>query len=418
MTTALLRVSVVGGGRRLDLAVPSALPVAELVPGLARRLDVESYDGLRLCTVSGAVLDDRAGLSTQDVPDGAVLVLAPPPPPPTVHDDPVEALPSGVPVVEPAGWPVLVGAVLLVLAAVPLAVVGDGRLTAALALVLLADGLGRRAAPAAIAATLIAAAYAALAAVQLAADLRPGDVGVACAAGGGAILAVASLAMTGLPAHRLRLLPAAVIGAVGAVIGAVLSIRDVPLSVLASVLIGLGTLVTGGLPWVAVGRITRPRGRVDVDALADEARTARELLLGASVGLAVVHVGLTPLVARHGPAGLALSGCAAAIVLLRARHLAPSLAALPGLAAGALGLLVTVGVALWEHDTWRTVGALGLAGAGGVLLAVARGPTAGGEDAHGPALLVRPLLRALETACLVALLPLLVLAGGALESLP
>jgi len=420
VTVGLLRVSVVAGERRLDLAVPPALPVAELVPGLARLLDLVSYDGLRLRTATGSVLDDRAGLAAQDVPDGAVLVLAPPAPSPTVHDDPVEALPAPAVTVEPSGWPVPVGAALLLLAALPLAVVGDGRLPAALALVLLAGGLGlgRRAPSAAVVATTVAAGYAAIAAVLLAADLRPGDAGVAWAAGGGAVLAVASLAMTGLPADRLRLLPAVVVGAVAAVIGAVLAVRDVPLGVLASVLIGLGAVVAAGLPWLAVGRIARPRGRVDVDALAGEARTARELLLGCAAGLAVVHVALTPLVARHGPAGMALAGCSSALVLSRARYLLPSPAALPGLAAGAVGLLVTLGVGLGEHAAWRTAGALGLTGAGGVLLAASRRPTVRSPDASRSVLLVDPLLQALETACLVALPPLLVLANGVLESLP
>jgi len=260
VTVGLLRVSVVAGERRLDLAVPPALPVAELVPGLARLLDLVSYDGLRLRTATGSVLDDRAGLAAQDVPDGAVLVLAPPAPSPTVHDDPVEALPAPAVTVEPSGWPVPVGAALLLLAALPLAVVGDGRLPAALALVLLAGGLGlgRRAPSAAVVATTVAAGYAAIAAVLLAADLRPGDAGVAWAAGGGAVLAVASLAMTGLPADRLRLLPAVVVGAVAAVIGAVLAVRDVPLGVLASVLIGLGAVVCPG--WRSGGSRARVAG--------------------------------------------------------------------------------------------------------------------------------------------------------------
>jgi len=155
-----------------------------------------------------------------------------------------------------------------------------------------------------------------------------------------------------------------------------------------------------------------------VDALAGEARTARELLLGCAAGLAVVHVALTPLVARHGPAGMALAGCSSALVLSRARYLLPSPAALPGLAAGAVGLLVTLGVGLGEHAAWRTAGALGLTGAGGVLLAASRRPTVRSPDASRSVLLVDPLLQALETACLVALPPLLVLANGVLESLP
>ncbi|MFI2707975.1 hypothetical protein ACH5WX_10545, partial [Nocardioides sp. CER28] len=121
---------------------------------------------------------------------------------------------------------------------------------------------------------------------------------------------------------------------------------------------------------------------------------------------------VTPAVAGHGTAGVALAGCASVLALLRARHHPPPIDALPGLSAGALGLLATAVVALGAHPAWRTVGSVVLAGAGGVLLAAPqlRSRTSG--------VLVRPLLTALETACLVALAPLLVLASGALESLP
>ena len=408
---ALVRVSVVAGGRRLDLAVPPALPVAELVPGLARSLGVVSSDGLRLCSVTGAVLDERAGLAQQDVPDGAVLTLAPPPPPPLVHDDPAEALAATAPPGEPPRWwPMPCAATLLLLAAAVLTAAHEARVAAVLSLLLLAVGLGlARAAPAAaLVASLAASTYAALAAAILVGGQRPGP-GVAWAAAGGAVLAVAALAMTALASHRLLMLPALVVGVTSAAVGAVLSVRDVPFGVLAGLLLALAAVLAGGAPWVAVGRITRPRGRVDVAALAREARTARELLLGLSVGLAAVHVALVGPVAASGACGAALAGCASAFVLLRSRHHAAPAEALSGLVTGGVGLLVTSAVTLWLHEPWRPVGALVLAGVGGLLLAWPRGR---------PSLLGPPLLRAAETACLVALLPLVVLTGDLLARLP
>ncbi|GAA1953025.1 hypothetical protein GCM10009798_10270 [Nocardioides panacihumi] len=419
MSGALLRVSVVAGARRLDVAVPPALPVAELVPTLARRLGVVSYDGLRLCTATGATLADSPGLAPQSVVDGAVLTLAPAPPPPVVHDDHAEALATAGPPREPPRWPTpAAAALLLLLGALSVAVAGETRAGAAVALLLLAGGiaLGRVAPGPAVVAVTAACAYAAIAAGLLASSLRPG-AGVAWAAGGGAGLATASIAMAGLPGRRLRLLPVLVVATAAAAVGAALSARSVPLGALAGVLLVTAVLTAAAVPWIAVGRISRPRGRVDAGRLADEARVARELLVGVAVGLAIVQLTVTPVVAAQGPSGIALASCASAFALLRSRHHISAAEVLPGLLAGGLGLLLTAGVALGMHEPWRPIGSLVLAGAGGVLLVAAWLVPSRRGDARGHGLLLRPALQALESACLAALLPLLVLATGALGHL-
>jgi hypothetical protein len=411
MTAALLRVSVVAGNRRLDLAVPPSLPVAELVPGLARNLGVLSYDGLRLCTATGSVLDHRTGLAMQDVPDGAVLALAPEPPP-TVHDDPAEALAATAPPGEPPRWwPLPSALALLLLGAAVLAVAADARAAGAVALLLLAGGLGaaRSHSTAALVACSAASAYAAVAAALVLTDLRPGP-GVPWAAAAGAVLTVSALAMAAVPSHRLLLLPGLVVGTAGAAIGAVLSVRPVPVAVPASVLLALGAVLAGAAPWLAAGRVGSPGGRVDLEALAAQASTARELLLGLSAGLAVLHVALVPVVARHGPLGGAVAACGSGFLLLRGRHQSASAPALLGLGGG-LGLLATAAAALVAHPSWRPAGGVLLAGAGGVVL------TAGWLHDR-PSLLVAPVLRAVETLCLIALAPLVVLATGTAAGAP
>lgn len=422
MTAALLRVSVVSGARRVDLAVPPSLPVAEIVPGVARRLGVVAHDGLRLSTAAGSALVDSAGLATQEVPDGAVLTLAPPPPPPLVHDDPAEVLTGANPPGGPPRWtPAAGAAVLLLMGALTLAVAGDARGAAVVALLLLAGGLGLGgAAPGpAVVSCASASAYAAVAAGLLARGLRPGAgplagagsaAGAVWAASGGAALAVAALGMAGLRTHRLRLLPVLVVGSTCALVGAVLSLHTVPGTVLACVLLVVGVLLSAALPWLVVGRISRPRGRVDPARLADEAGIARALLLGLAVGLGAVQVALTAVVARHGQGGVALAGCAAAISLLRSRHHSAQAEALVGVLAGGLGTVVTVAVALWMHAAWRGPGALALAAAGGALLVVPllrRDP-----EGRGGGPVTRSLLQAGEAASLVALLPLAVIASG------
>ena len=421
MTTGLLRISVVGAGRRVDLAVPPVLPVAELVPGLARRLGLVSYAGLRLCTVAGCPLEDSTGLAVQGVPDGSVLALAEPPPPPVVHDDLVEAVARTSPAGGPR-WLLSAGsALVLLLGALTAAAAGEARTAAAVALLLLAGGLvlARAAPQQAVVATTAACGYAAVAAGLLAADLRPVP-GVVWAAHGGGALAVASLAAAALPAHRLWMLPALVVATTATAVGAVLSVRTVPLAVLACVLLVLTALVGAAVPWLAVGRISRPAGRVDPDLLAAEARLARELMIGLGVGLGTVQVVVTPVVAGQGPWGSGLAGGASVLALLRARHHAAWAESLPGVLAGGAGLVATAAVALWGHEEWRPIGVLVLAGVGaGALLTQVRGsrPARDGRDARASDAVTRLMLRTLEAGLLVVLLPLLLLVTHGTESL-
>ena len=93
-----VRLTVVSGTRRTDLVVPGAVPVAELLPALARGLgllDVTTvHGGYRLITSEGRELGVDTGLVGQQVADGALLVLAAraDEAPPRVYDDVVEAV--------------------------------------------------------------------------------------------------------------------------------------------------------------------------------------------------------------------------------------------------------------------------------------------------------------------------------------
>lgn len=69
----VLRVTVVRGGRRVDVAVAAGVPVVELLPDLARTLRGE--EGCTLATVLGHPLDPSVGLGAQQVVDGQVLTL-------------------------------------------------------------------------------------------------------------------------------------------------------------------------------------------------------------------------------------------------------------------------------------------------------------------------------------------------------
>jgi hypothetical protein len=66
-TSGLVRVTVASGARRVDLVLPGSVPVAELVPELARSVGVLDavtvYGGYRLVTQDGRELAGDAGLT-------------------------------------------------------------------------------------------------------------------------------------------------------------------------------------------------------------------------------------------------------------------------------------------------------------------------------------------------------------------
>src|ERR1700755_2872691 len=96
-TSGLGRVRVFFRPRRVDLVLPGSVPVAELVPELARSvglLDAATvYGGYRVVTAEGRELAPDTGLLTQGVEDGGLLTVTAgvDDPPPRVYDAIVEA---------------------------------------------------------------------------------------------------------------------------------------------------------------------------------------------------------------------------------------------------------------------------------------------------------------------------------------
>ena len=93
---AAVRVSVAADNRRVDVALPAAVPVAELLPELAAVLGM-SGAATTIATLTGRRLAPEQGLAAQDVIDGSILVLTTGRlPPPRVHDDVAEAMAEAV----------------------------------------------------------------------------------------------------------------------------------------------------------------------------------------------------------------------------------------------------------------------------------------------------------------------------------
>ena len=96
--SGLVKVTVTSGTRRVDLVLPAAVPVAELLPELVRSVGLLDgstvYGGYRLVTQEGRELAPDASLTMQGVEDGVVLTVAAgvDEPAPRVYDDVVEAM--------------------------------------------------------------------------------------------------------------------------------------------------------------------------------------------------------------------------------------------------------------------------------------------------------------------------------------
>jgi hypothetical protein len=186
-----------------------------------------------------------------------------------------------------------------------------------------------------------------------------------------------------------------------------------PAVVLTTVLV-LVVLSGSVFPWLALGASgtsahrapTRlgPAG-LDTDAIRGAARAAHELLtvLSATVGLLLVLA--APLAVGLGAAGTVLAVLACLAVALRTRQYAAGAEVLVGLVSAVLGLASTAVALVLLHPGWRPVVGVVLAACGAALLAGSLLPGT-------PSVRLARAGDLAESAALLAMLPLLVLAGG------
>lgn len=389
-TSGLARLTIRAPRRSLDLAIPSHVPLAELLPEVLRRagetggeLDIHltldrgragmSAGGWVLRRGDGALLRGDAALANQGVRDGDVLYLVPrnltwPEP---QYDDVIEevaatarahgrawdATATRVFALVAAGLVLLTGLVTLVAVAPPRSV--PALVAAGVAMVLLAVG--------ALLSRAIGDGVAGAAAAGM---------GLPYAAVAGLLFALAETPGLAVPADALllgscALLFAAAVGAVAVgdglrvfVAGATLGLAGLVGSALRSFLPGqrvaailVVVLVAGiGLaPLLAVrfGRLPLPVVTASPQLLAAERRPSRpellaavvrgdEILIGSLTGIAVAATAcVAVLAAVGGIAAPLLGGLAATAMLLRGR-LYPTVAArLPLLAGGLTGVAMT-----------------------------------------------------------------------------
>ncbi|ABL79852.1 MULTISPECIES: type VII secretion integral membrane protein EccD [unclassified Nocardioides] len=441
--SGLVRVTVASGARRVDLVLPGAVPVAELVPELARSVGLLDpatvYAGYRLVTAEGRRLAGDAGLVIQGVEDGGLLTVAAgvDDEPPRVYDDVVEAMTDVVEhdlrPWEPASGrrtALVAAGLLMALGAVALLIQRGSLLAGATAVVVAVTltaaavvlSRAQREAEAGVAVAWMATGYAAVAGLLLVTEDDP-FFGLPVAAAGGAVLLTGLAGLVGLGAGRALAIPPVVVGAVFLATGLVMRAAEFdPAAVLTSTLV-LVVLAGSVLPWLAlavtgtsvdpmytVADVTAEPRPIDPARVAADARVAHEILVAVSATVGLLLVVVAPLAVSLGVAGTVLAVLCCLVVMLRTRQYRTGSEVLVGLVSGVVGLLAVAASMLWLHPDWRPTAAVVLAATGAALLALTMLPA--------PPSVRRGRLGDLaETVALLGLLPLLVLATGLFDAI-
>jgi len=443
-TSGLVRVSVSSGSRRVDLVLPGSVPVAELVPELARSvglLDAATvYGGYRVVTASGLELAADRGLLVQGVEDGGLLTVTAgvDQPPPRIYDDIVEAMTD---VVERDLQPwspasgrrtaLTAAGLLMALGGVALFIQYDSLLAGiaacVVAVVLVAGAIvlsrAQHEPEAAVAVAWMGAGYAALGPLMLALRDDQPFFGTAMACAGAGALVAGLVSVVGLGDGRVLTIPPAVVGAIALASGLILRSFDVDPAVLLTTTLVLVVLAGSVFPWLALGvtgtnvdqlftqaDITADPDEIDPERVGTDARVAHQILVAISATVGLLLVLVAPLSVSLGLSGTLLAIDACLVVMLRTRQYRTGSEVLVGLSSGILGLVSVAISALWIHPEWRPTAAVVLAATGAVLLAVTLLPGV-------PSLRRGRLGDLAETACLLGLLPLLVLATGVYSSI-
>jgi type VII secretion integral membrane protein EccD len=395
MTAGLARVTISTPRRRLDVALPEQVPVAELLPEVLRHAgdgladDGERHGGWVLRRADGAALSAGQALSPQGVRDGELLFLLParvrwaeP-----AYDDVVEAIADGarrrgaswspgatrVAGLAAAGVPLALGLAAAVDATAPWHAVP----AAAAALLLVAGVVAARARRDGMAGAALggyALPHAFTAGALLAGPARPAQA----LAGSAALLVASLVAAAGVAAHLRVFVAGGMAGLLGG-LSALAALGGLTPHGAAAVLLAVLACAVGALPLLAIrlGRlplppVTPPPGddgtarhpdpaggvarhpdpaggaarRTDPAGVDAAAGRTEEILTGLLIGLAVLAVAASVvLAATGGTAGRLLVGVAAAGLLMRARLFAAVHHRVPLIVAG-LGGAVAVGAAL------------------------------------------------------------------------
>lgn len=434
----LVRVSVTAGDRAVDLGAPGGVPVAELVPGLARTLGLLDpstvHGGFRLVCSDGVVLDSDRSLQAQNVADGAVLTLESGAAVAElrVYDDLVEAVAdavegqyapwtaqdSALTAVFAAAAFLLAGAVLLLGAdrasLFPPVIAGVGALLVVGAAAVVArvgkHDLGAR--------TLVLTASALGLVAGLTAGAAAPSWGWPAAAAGGGMLLVTLLGLPALTSGREVCMAPGALGIALLAAGAAVELSEADPGTVLALLVALVLTAGNGIPWLALAstplRVVSARSdaeilaeppAVDPTQVREQYARGHRLQVALRVAVALLALVALPAVVGAGLPGALLAAAGFAGMMLGVRQTYSRGDVLVVMGSGIVGLTATGVLAAAAHPDWRP----GLALVAG---AVAAAVIALSLVAPRQRVVLGRLADSLELICLALLLPLGVAAAG------
>jgi type VII secretion integral membrane protein EccD len=377
----------------------------------------------------------ETGLITQGVEDGGLLTITAgvDEATPKVYDDIVEAMTDVVErdlqpwapasgrrtALVAAGLLMALGAVALLIQYTSL-LAGVAAAVVAVALVAGAIVLSRaqHEPEAAVAVAWMGCGYAALAGLMLVLREDPDFFAYPVAAAGGAAMVAGFVCIVGLGEGRTLVLPPVVVGATFLATGLLTKAGSFDPAVVLTTALALVVLAGSIFPWLALGvtgtkvdqlfapaDITADPSEIDPARVGADARVAHQILVAISATVGLLLVLVAPLAVSLGLSGTLLAVVSCLVVMLRTRQYRTGQEVLVGLGSGVAGLASIAVSLLWMHPDWRPTVAVTLAATGAILLAVTLVPGT-------PSLRRGRLGDLAETLCLLALLPLVVLATG------
>jgi type VII secretion integral membrane protein EccD len=447
MTGGTSRVTIVAPRSRVDLALPSDVALADLLPTLldvAGSGAVDDPAGPRewgLSRLGGAELDTSRTPSQLDVRDGELLYLRPrgSESPAAVYDDLVDALATGTQAgrrrwtaattrsagLTAAMLVLLAGAAAVPFAGPPYPVAGAVALGLAGLLILVAAGFARAFgdARAGTAFALAAAVYAGIGGLVV---LAPGGLAgltvAQVAVGATAATLAAVLGAVAVPSAARIFLGAGLVAVAGLSTVAIAAATGQPAAAGAAITVVAAYATLPLLPMLAYRLAGLPapvvpterdglrqdEPAVDGQAVLDRARRADSYLSALVATLAVISAGAAVVVSLAGPAGRALAAVLGLLALLRARWFTGLLPRLTLLLSGAVALAAdaVIGFLLIDRGT-RLLAVLVSA------VAVTAVGVAAGLASGRPAPIWGRVVDAIEVVLILALIPLAVLVSGA-----
>lgn len=431
--------TVIYRGIPADVSLPANLPLAEVLPSLAQRLDALEPDGavygMRLVTAAGIGLEDSRSLEEQRVAAGSVLTLEVRNPDEAArYDDLVEAVATAVERQEVAWRPAdsttmsVVSTCVMFLVAGGLLLRQDGpglfapvaAATAALVLVLAAYALKRLGRTHGWALVLTAGALVAVAAYTGYSEVAASPSGLRLAFAGAA-LAMTVLACIPLLGNDRPLVAGPVVAGVALIsVGFGTELAHQPLPHMLAIVSACAAVLSLLAPWLALASVPidvrlpdridsiRPEPDMEVaPSLTARVMNSRGLVLSTRIACSLIVLLSVPSLMSQGWAGTALATTIAVASLLGTRAVRSRADVVAGIVGG-MGILATVVVTVAVSRTDLVAPVTAVVGAVGVvvLLLNVLGPT------------YRPqLARVADAAEIIVLLTILPLAALACEVL-